>query len=101
MDTIELNGVKYRRAEPSGERMRIVIADNRGLTFVGRCNIDGDSEQIVIHDARCIIHWGTEKHLAQLVNGPTEETGLGACADVTVFRRNLVAAYDVDEEKWK
>jgi hypothetical protein len=99
-DRITVNGQTYVAEKAAGEAMRIVIVDKSGLTFVGRCDLSGDNEQIVIHDARCIIQWGTSKHLAELVNGPTKTTQLGATADVTVFRHNLVAAYDTDSEAW-
>lgn len=101
-DEIVVDGVTYRRHESSaGERLRLVIVDNRGLTFVGRCDLSGDAEQIIIYNARCVIRWGTNGHLAELVAGPTDETVLGVHADVVVFRRHLVAAYVVCEEGWQ
>ena len=100
MKSVILNGVEYGPKAAVGERMRLVIVDNRGLMFVGRVDLDGDDEQIVIHDARCVMYWGTSGHVAELVSGPTATTKLGARADVTVFRRNLIAAYDVTEEAW-
>jgi len=100
-NVITLNGEKYVRQSREGKRMRIVIVDNRGLTFVGRCDLSGDNEQIVIENARCIIQWGTTQHLAQLAEGPTKDTVLGMANNVIVFRRNLVAAYDVNEEAWE
>ena len=97
-DRIEINGVAYVREtiEPDC-RMRLIIADNRGLTFVGRCSLDGDSEWISIRDARCVIVWGTDQHLAQLAESPRSNTRLGAMRDVRVRRSNIVAVYDCGE----
>ena len=97
---ITVDGVTYRRVDDSGERLRIVVVDNRGMTFVGRCDLGGDEEQIIIHGARCIIRWGTDQHLSQLADGPLPNTVLGAARDVVVFRHNLILAYDVAEEAW-
>ena len=97
-DIIEVNGEKYQKVSTAGEKLRIVIVENRGLTFVGRVDISGDSDQLLIRDARCVIRWGTENHLAELAEcGPREHTRLGARRDVTVFRRNIVAAYECSE----
>jgi hypothetical protein len=83
------------------EKLRIVIVDNRGLTFIGRCDLDGDNEIITIKDARCIIYWGTSEHISELVDGPTSNTKLGRTHDVSVFRKNLVLSYEVDEKAWE
>ncbi len=102
--TVTVNGVKYYAKRPvqsvKGEHMRIIIVDGSGLTFVGRCSLEGDGDRILIRDARCVVRWGTKNHLAELVGGPSKETVLGAMADVEVFRPNLVASYIVDEGAW-
>lgn len=99
MDRVEVNGVTYvREVVLPDERWRIVIADNRGLTFVGRCSLSGDDEWIRIRDARCVIVWGTDKHLAQLAaSGPRPNTKFGTTDDVLVRRNNIVAVYDCGE----
>ena len=94
---IVIDGKEYVAREAEGEKLMIVVVDNRGLTFVGWCDLSGDNEQIRVRKARCIIYWGTTGHLAELVQGPTEKTKLGTLGDVIVFRRNLVAAYEVAE----
>ena len=100
-DIITVNGHKYQRIDTRGEKLRIVIVDNRGLTFVGQVDLSGNEEQIVIRDARCVIRWGTQSHLAQLAEvGPMSNTVMGSTRDVTVFRRNLVAAYECSSA-WK
>ena len=77
-----------------GEALRIAIVDNRGLTFVGHMSLKGDGEWITIRGARCIVYWGTTKHLAELVDGPTSKTKFGVRKTVTVRRENIVAVYD-------
>ena len=92
-----VSGKTYRAVDDSGERMRLVCVDNRGLLFVGKCDLSGENEWITIRSARCVIRWGTPgKHVAGLCSGPLENTSLGAAADVTVRRENIVFAYDVE-----
>lgn len=100
MDKVIVDGVEFRPADKGGEAMRIVIVDNRGLTFVGKCSLDGDGEWIKIRNARCIIYWGTTHHLAELVGGPTSKTRLGKSQSVTVRRANIVAVYDCISGGW-
>jgi len=95
-DKMNIDGIEYVPARTELEEMRITIVDRSGLTFVGRVNIYEDAEILTIKDARCVIRWGTGKHLAQLVNGPTGDTRLGCMADVQVLKRNLVASYLVE-----
>lgn len=98
---VEINGHKYRLAErQEGEKLVIAIVDNRGLTFIGYADFSSDNEQITIRDARCLVTWGTNEHLAQLIDGPLSNTKLGKKADVTVFRQQLVLFYEVDEKSW-
>lgn len=96
--TIKIDDVEYvakDSAQPvPGEAMRIVVADNRGLTFVGACSLDGDGEWITIRDARCIIVWGTNGHLAQIAERPTSNTKLGVARTVRVRRENIVLVYE-------
>lgn len=102
-DTIVVNGREYRAVTTSEERLRIIIADNRGLTFIGHCSLpsEDDGEWVLIRGARCIIKWGTQEHLAELCEGPLEETVLGAKRDVRVRRANIVAIYECDQEGWR
>jgi hypothetical protein len=96
-----VSGKTYRAVDDSGERMRLVCVDNRGLLFVGKCDLSGENEWIAIRGARCVIRWGTTGHVAELCAGPLENTHLGATADVTVRRENIVFTYEVDPEAWK
>jgi hypothetical protein len=93
---IVVNGIRYLAVDSGGERMRIICVDNRGLLFVGRCDLSGDGEWIVIHGARCIIRWGTTEHVAELCAGPTGKTRLGAARDVAVRRENIAFVYDAE-----
>lgn len=89
-----IDGIEYAPFHKEDEAMRIVIVDNRGLTFVGKCNINQPMGTIVtIRDARCIIQWGTTDHAAELVDGPTHTTKLGATADVEFLIDNLIISY--------
>lgn len=98
---IVIDGIKYvSEQKNAGEKLRIVIVDNRELTFVGYVNINQSLETIAtIRQARCVIRWGTTKHLAELVDGPLPNTILGACEDVDFPLRNLVVSYLCNENK--
>jgi len=96
-EKIVVDGVEYKKVGSNGEKMMIVCVDNRGLTFIGKCNLDAEGEWITIRDARCIIYWGTSNHIAELTTGPNSETRLGAKEDVIVRRHNIVFAYEAGE----
>lgn len=105
MDTkkISIDGVEYEPGDRTGEALRIIIADNRGLTLVGKClnplTVTGD--WLTIRDSRCVIRWGTREHLAELaLGGPTDNTRLGAQRDCVVRTNNIVAVYDCDDKEW-
>jgi len=105
VDNVEIDGVQYAPVNVEGESLRIVIVDNRGLTFVGRCEdpaeCDG-SGMITIRNARCIIQWGTKEHLAELAaSGPKTETRLGLARDVKVAVDGIVLVYECDASVWK
>ncbi len=103
MSKIIVDGVDYvpvKDANP-GEQLRITSVDNRGLTFVGYINIHSPDRVLTIRDARCIIRWGTEKHIAELIKGPTKNTILGEVGDVEVFANQIIFSYRVNEEGWK
>ena len=93
-ETVTIDGIEYVPRKTEGEELRISIVDNSGLTFVGFVDIHQPPGTIVtIRRARCVIRWGAKNHLAELVNGPLENTKLGATADVEVLIDNLVASY--------
>jgi hypothetical protein len=94
MKNVTIDGIEYAPVEKDCEKLRIVVVDNRGLMFVGFCDLSGENENITIRNARCIIYWGTSQHIAEIVNEPTKDTRLGAPANVDVFRRNLICSYE-------
>ena len=100
MNNVEIDGVRYvpQDNKPDGLRLYLVCVDNRGLLFVGYCNPKTKDDFFVIHEARCVISWGTKNHVAELCNGPTESTKLGAINDVTVKKDNVVYYYEVNED---
>lgn len=98
MNAITVNGVEYvPRQTPADERLRIVIVDNRGLTFVGKVSLTGEDQWLSIREARCVIYWGTTQHIAELANAPTSKVRLGLARDVLVRRNNVIAVYDCGE----
>lgn len=102
-EIIEVNGVKYKKIEGEKERLRILIIDNRGLTFVGRVNFDNvENGRVKVREARCVIRWGTAKHLAELAaKGPRPNTRFGLSRDIEVSGQDIVMSIDCDEEAWK
>ena len=97
MKNIVVDGVEYRPVKQDGERLSIIIADNRGLAFIGWVDWSGDGERIVVRDARCIIRWGTKKHIAELISGPSENTRLGLSATVYLRRSQIICDYEVKD----
>ena len=95
MTEIMVDGRRYVLANECGEIQIIVL--ERGFVYVGRLANDG-SRGIVITDARCIIRWGTENHLAQLVNGPLPNTKLGDRC--TVRANSMVHTLEVNQDAW-
>ena len=99
-EKVTIDGVEYERVEQCGEKLCIAIIDNRGLMMVGYFDPDeiAVGQFTKIRDARCIIRWGTEKHLAELaVNGKTSKTTLGMKKDIYA---QILAFYVCDCEVW-
>ncbi len=100
LKTIELDGVKYVRADaidpPSGD-LKIVILQ-RGWVFIGR--LSGD-EDLVLEGAKNVRIWGTTKGLGEIaLNGPTSKTVLDPAGRVSFHLLTVVAIIDCDESKW-
>lgn len=97
MKEIVVDGVVYvPKSQPSRD-WKICVLD-RGFSYIGRVEIVGD--MLKIHDARCLIRWGTAKHLGELTNGPLAATKLGATCNVEAPITALVHMIEVKEEKW-
>lgn len=99
MDNVVINGVEYEPVKNKGEELRINIIDSSGLTLVGYVDLSKDSKWITIRKSRCVIEWGVDKHLAQLVDGPLPGTVLGAVGDVEV--NQIMASYKCKGDWYK
>jgi len=104
MKNVTIDGTDYQPVNTEGETLRIVVADNRGLTFVGMCKDPAEIDPacwLTIRDARCVIRWGTTSHIAQLAaEGPSANTRLGVARTVRVRVLSCVFYYDCNVEAW-
>ena len=96
MDTVIVNGIEYVRKDTAGE-IKIVVLD-RGFVYVGRYSEDGD--KITISDARCLVRWGTTKHLGELANGPLANTKLGDPCTVRARISQVIHTIEVNQNDW-
>lgn len=99
MTNVYFNGIEYAPVAQSSDddlhpedELRLTIIDTSGLTFVGYVDLTSKERMLTIKNARCVIQWGVEKHLAELINGPKDKTVLGDEATVQV-RNDVVASY--------
>ena len=95
MKNITVDGIEYKPVR-ANSNLEIIIADKTGLTFVGYLDSEVDELGfVIIEKARCVIRWGTSKHLAELadVRGPLENTVLGLEKDVKIRLENITARY--------
>jgi len=99
-EIIEVNGKKYKAIDSEGLSLKLICVDNRGLLFVGNVDLSGSSEFVTIHDAQCIIVWGTTQHVAEICDGPTSSTRLGAKKSVDILRKNIIYSYDASIKGW-
>ena len=101
MKTIVVDGITYVPADQSGE-IKIVVIE-RGFVYVGRvqqgeCNGERGMQ---ICSARSLIRWGSSQHLGELVNGPLENTQLGAPCTVRVHESQIIHTIEVNQDAWK
>lgn len=96
MKDIVIDGERFVRARDSGP-IKIVVLD-RGFIYVGR--VEEDDASITIRGARCLIRWGTEKHLGQLVDGPCEATSLGDGCTVQCRVERVIHTIEVSQNAW-
>jgi hypothetical protein len=100
---IVVNGVKYA---PATERnfgpIKIVVIE-RGFVYVGHVEEVEDEEkgEFLIRSARSLIRWGSSQHLGELVNGPLENTKLGAPCVVRVRESQVIHMIEVNQDAWK
>ncbi len=97
---MNIDGKEYVEVNRTGEELRIVCVGSGGTIFVGMVDLSGDNENITIRGARCIIKWGTTKHVAELAErGPLDNTRLGTARDVDIARSHLQYSY-LCSERW-
>ena len=109
--TMMIDDIKYVRADSvktidpvdeSTEPLRIIMNNDRGLCLVGNVDLSGDNWLVTIKNARCIIRWGTSKHLAELAEkGPLSNTNLGFEKTQIMPRSKIALIIDCNKENWK
>jgi hypothetical protein len=98
---IVVDGVRYVPASTCGGPIKIAVIE-RGFIYVGR--IDGSdpfgADSTTIHGARSLIRWGSSQHIGELVNGPLENTKLGASCTVHVGKKQIIHFIEVNQDAW-
>ena len=84
-------------AKPSGP-IKIVVIE-RGFVYVGRVSTL-DAGTLQIEAARSLIRWGSSQHLGELVNGPLENTKLGAACTVLVRNSQVIHMIEANQDGW-
>ncbi len=98
MQSFIIDGIKYTSETTAGSKLRIVCNMDRGLTFVGKFDLDEEGDFYTIADARCVIRFGTSKHIAELADkGPQANTKLGHAYPVRIPKRTVAFIYDCGE----
>jgi hypothetical protein len=90
-------------SEEQLDPVRILVLD-RGFVFVCRCpDPSGFALWLPVTHARIVRRWGTQRGLAQLVDGPLSETVLDAIVarELLPVRGILRVIAEVNEESWK
>jgi hypothetical protein len=72
----------------SSPTTQIFVLD-RGWVFVGQLE-HVTKEHVTISNARCIRRWGTTQGLAELVDGPKQDTVLDAASRIIVPRKSII-----------
>lgn len=88
--------------EKEKDPIRILVLD-RGFVLVCRCPEPMEHMfWMEVADSRVIRRWGTTNGLAELVNGPTENTILDAiCRKETIPVRAVLRVLEVNQAKWE
>ena len=98
-ECVTINGIEYNLIPKIQDQFKIVVLE-RGFVFIGQVTETSDS--IKIDGARCIIYWGTTKHLGQLAkDGATKDTKLGEVCTVEVYKSQVICQIPADSSKWK
>lgn len=105
-ETIRINEIEYVRKDsfPAvsedgvvNHGIQIVVLD-RGFVYVGRVKTDKD--WCYIQDALNVRLWGTSKGLAELTNGPLQNTKLDKAGNVKANIRSLIHLIQCKESAW-
>jgi hypothetical protein len=104
INEIEINGVKYLRADSIAQtksfegNIKIVVLQ-RGWIYIGRFERNGNDCKL--SNAYNIRSWGTTKGLPELVNGATKDTKLDKCEGIVEFDwLTVIHTITVDKSKW-
>ena len=74
---------------------KTILALNAAWVFVGEAEPVSPRGTILLRNAACIRKWGTEHGLGQLaLKGPTTETVLDRCGDLTVPAHQVLFSMD-------
>lgn len=91
---------KHDEKHPVGHIGKRIVILQRGWVMVGDLSIAG--EECLLKDASVIRNWGTKKGLGEIaLGGPTTQTVLEPCGEVTFHRLTTIAEIKCDESKWK
>ena len=98
-ECVTIKGVEYNLVPKEADQFKIVVLE-RGFVFIG--NVTETEDAIRIDGARCLIYWGTSKHLGEIASGgPTKDTKLGAVCVVEAFKSQVICQIPADTSKWK
>jgi hypothetical protein len=106
INEIEINGVKYLRADSISIPVQAFTGDikivvlQRGWVYIGRFARNGNDCKL--SNAYNIRTWGTTKGLSELVNGATKDTKLDKCEGLVEFDWLIVIhTITVNPTAWK
>ncbi len=102
MRTITVDGVEYVPATeaPAPTPYKIVVLQ-RGWVFVGRYDLDPETQIVTLTDAANVRTWGTTRGLGQLAeSGPTPATKIDPAGVVTFHLLTQVLAIDTAVTQW-
>ena len=102
INSIVVDGVRYVPETSTGD-IKILVME-RGFVYVGRATQGPepgtDVTLVTVRGARALIRWGTTEHLGQLVEGPLENTKLGASCIVRCLRSQVLHQIEVNQDAW-
>jgi hypothetical protein len=93
---VEIDGVVY---VPINTGPIAIVVIERGFVYVGA--VETTPEGAIIRNARSLIRWGSSQHLGELVNGPLENTKLGARCTVRVRQNQIIHVIEVNQDAWQ